>query len=364
MREEDATLMITLDPQFPIEDVKAIGARLGVSQALVPGFIPPQAGITSLEAIWFAKHIEQTTTIILPDRNIVSRMARAARDGVSHPLDHPTQIAIDLMALSQAMNFDIEPSIAFHELAHHEGNAIANEELRWFRAADHGQANAWIEIALGRSDRLASFHPGPLTDLALAAPLRRWRRNYAVALRIAALELGVQTPLKRAEALVDWMLSDFFVAGPATIFAAMFLSPRASRAGMLKQLRSPNRRRALAGVRNATWDITHLSDFVRRATSADCADKRFVFATADKALAELARLLFVDSEHLDSFEQKLGGSIKPWWDGDAATVARIICEAIAVAEERPPPTAPHGSEDYVGHWISAGERFIIDWSPR
>jgi hypothetical protein len=190
MLEEDGTVMIALDPEFPVEDVRAIGARLGESQALVPGFSPPKAGITSLEALLYAVHIERTTTVILPDRNLASRMSRAAKDGVGCPIDGPTQIAIDLMALSQAMNFEIEPAIAFHELAHRDGNAVAKEELRWFRAADHGQAKAWIQLALGRSDRLALIEPGPLTDLDLAAPIHRWRCNYAVALRVAALELG------------------------------------------------------------------------------------------------------------------------------------------------------------------------------
>jgi hypothetical protein len=363
MLEENATVMIALDPEFPFDDVEAIGARLGDSQALVPGFIPPSAGITSLEALLYAEHVERTTTIILPDRNIVSRMARAARDGVVRPVDGPTQIAIDVMALSQAMNFDIEPLIAFHELAHRDGNASANEELRWFRAADHGQAKAWIQLALDRSDRLATIEPGPPTDLDLAEPIHRWRCNYAVALHVATLELDTQTPIERAAALLDWMVTDFIVAGPAAVFAAMFLSPRASRAGMLKRLKSPDRNRAIAGVRNAAWDITHLSDFVRRAKSTDYTDKRFIFATADRTLAQLASLLFVDAEHLEGFEQQLAVAIEPWWSSDAAAVARFISNAIAAAERRPPPKSLPGIKDFVGHMILVGEHRVAGWRP-
>lgn len=363
MLEEDATVMIALDPEFPVEDVKTIGTRLGESRALVPGFSPPPAGITSLRALLYAAHVERTKTIILPDRNLASRMARAAKDGVAHPIHGPTQIAIDLMALSQAMDFEIEPAIAFHELAHRDGNAAANEELRWFRAADHGQAKAWIQLALGRSDRLAMIEPGPPTDLDLAAPIRRWRHNYAVTLRVAALELSAKSPLERVAALLDWMVSDFIVAGPAAIFAAMFLSPRASRAGMLKHLKSPDRARAISGVRNATWDITHLSDFVRRATSQDNAAKRFIFATADRVLAQLGSMLFVDAEHLDGLELQLAAGMKGWWASDAAAVAHLISKAIAIAEHRPPPKGPPGIKDYTGHLISIGEHEVTTWSP-
>ncbi|WP_156922259.1 hypothetical protein [Azorhizobium doebereinerae] len=362
--EEEAGIVIALDPRFPIEDVKMIGARLNESQALVPGFNPPTAGITSLEALLYARHVERTTIVVLPDRNVVSRMARAARDGVTHPVDGPTQIAIDLMALSQAMNFDVEPSIAFHELAHHEGNAIANAELRWFHAANHGQAEAWIQLALGRTNQLPKIELGSPNNLDLAAPLHRWRCNYAVALRVAALELGAQTPLERAAMLLNWMVSDFIVAGPAAIFAAMFLSPRASRAGMLKQLKSPDRTRAIAGVRNAAWDITHLSDFVRRVKSTDYPDKRFILATADRALAQLGKILFTNAENLDEFEEQLAMNIEPWWENDATMVAKLVSDAIAAADKRCPPEAPAGIDDYVGHWIAAGEHEVTSWPPR
>jgi hypothetical protein len=103
---------------------------------------------------------------------------------------------------------------------------------------------------------------------------------------------------------------------------------------MLKQIKSPDRARALAGVRNAAWDITHLSDFVRRVKATDYEEQRFIFATADQALAQLGHLLFVDTEHLDGFEQQLAAAIAPWWAKDAAAVAKFIANAIAAGEQR------------------------------
>jgi hypothetical protein len=359
MLEEDATIMIALDPDFPAEDVQAIAHRISASGTLIPGFIPPDIGFLAFEALVYATYVDRAATVILPDLNIVSRMARVARDGIVDPIDGPTQTAIDVMALAQAMDFDIEPSIAFHELAYCDGNHIANEKLRWFRAADHGQANAWIDLALGRSSRITTIQLGPPTTDDLAAPIHRYRCNYAAALQVAVLELdSTRSPLARAKSLLEWMVSDFIVAGPAAIFAAMFLSPRASRAGMIKQLKSPNRARALAGIRNAAWDITHLSDFVRRSKTADYEKQRFIFATADQALAQLAQLLFIDAECLDEFERQLALAIVPWWGKDAPTIAKFIAEAIAHAEERLPPQGPPGVDDYVGHQIELGESAV------
>lgn len=119
-------IIIRLDPDFPLEDVEAIGARLMASGALVPGYVPPDAGLLSIAGFRINQDIYQAETRLLPDRNLVSRMARLARDGAQQPLTGPAAIAADLMAYAQAMNLLIEPSIAFHELAHRDcaGGAV------------------------------------------------------------------------------------------------------------------------------------------------------------------------------------------------------------------------------------------------
>lgn len=363
--EDEAATIAVVSPDFPFQDVQTIVARIREAGTTVPGFIPPKVGFLSLDALLYASCVEGAKTVILPDRNIVSRMARVAREGAVHPVDTTTQAAIDLMALAQAMNFDIEPSVAFHELAHRDGNQIANEELRWFRAANHGQADAWISLALGRTSQLATVKLGAPTDIDLAAPLNRYRRNYAVALRIASLELDAEkSPLDRAKTLLEWMVSDFIVAGPAAVFAAMFLSPRASRGGLIKQLRSPDRARALAGVRNAAWDITHLSDFARLSMAADHAKKRFIFATADRALAQLGHLLFTGTDSFEGLERQLAADIVPWWGKGATEVASRVVSAARLVGTRPPPKGPPDTDDYVGQHIGLGERAVLAWRQR
>lgn len=357
--EEDATILFRISQDFPYADVEEIAGRLAGSNSLIPGFIAPEVGLVSLQAMLYAELIDQSETVVLLDRNIASRMAKIARDGARRPFDGPTQIAVDLMALSQSMNLNLEPVIAFRELAHNHGNEAALEELRWFRAADTGQAHAWIDVALGRADSLPASPTVEHETYDLAEPFHRYRCNYAALLKAAQLELDATPPHGRMADLCEWMVSDFIVAGPAALYCAMFFSPFASKAGLFKHLRSPDRQRALTGIRNAAWDVTYLSDLSRRAINESFETKRFLLATADQALAEIAPLLFIDAESSEAFEVTLAALIKPWWRKDAAAIAAFIASAMEAGCTRPPPQAAKGAEDYVGDLIAAGEQSVL-----
>jgi len=357
--EEDATILFRISSDFPRRDVEKIAGRLASSNSLIPGFIAPEVGLVSLQALLYAELIDRSETIVLLDRNIASRMAKIAREGARRPFDGPTQIAVDLMALSQSMNLDLEPVIAFRELAHNHGNEAALEELRWFRAADTGQAQAWIDVALGRADALPTTPAVEREDYDLSQPFHRYRCNYAVLLKAAELELSGKPPPDRMADLCRWMVSDFIVAGPATLYCAMFFSPFAAKAGLFKYLRSPHRQRALTGIRNAAWDVTYLSDLSRRAMTESFETKRNLLATADQALAEIAPLLFIDAEDFDAFEASLASLLEPWWGKDASSIAGCIASGIDAGRTRPSPQAPEEVEDYVGDLIAAGERRVL-----
>lgn len=356
MLEEDADVVLRLEPDFNIDEIVAIAEKLEASGAFVPGYIPAPAGFLAFETIAYTAFVEQAETILLPDRNVVSRMAAIARKGMPASPDATFQLAAEIMALSQSVDFMIEPSVAFHELAHRLGNDVALEELSWFRVADQTQHLAWIEIAMGRASSLPETARETQPFANFEAPLNRWIRNYVVALKVGTLELSPLPRKEKATALIEWMVSDFIVAGPATLFATMYLSPRATKARMMKQLKSKDRERALLGVRNASWDITYLSEFVRMVKSSDYKKRRFILATGDRKMAELAKLMFPDVETQSEFEAFLATALLPWWDKEAAFVARLICDAIEEAEAREPPTSV--TNDYVADLITAGEAEI------
>jgi len=108
--------------------------------------------------------------------------------------------------------------------------------------------------------------------------------NYVVMLMFAQLELTPElASINRVLTLLKWMCSDVIIVGPAAIFPCVYFAPlNPPRQGLLKGLRSPNRERALAAIKNAAWDITHISDFIERINEALAEDqRRFIFTTLD-----------------------------------------------------------------------------------
>ncbi len=360
----EARYIVRFEEGFPRQDVEALGAELMDSGVLAPGFYPPPAGLLNLDAIVYAKDEQGYDTVFLPDRNLVSRMARVARDGHADLQDKTSRSALALMAYSQALGLDLEPSVAFHELGSISGNAVAHEELSWFRAADKAAAHDWIAAAAGRLARVDLGAPAPLQSHDFAFPLRRQRRNYVVALKIARLALeDVGSPLERAIALLDWMYDDFLFAGPAAAFATMYFGPKAAKRGLFKRLRAPKaREEAIAGVKNAAWDMTHLSEFVRRVAVAEAERRRYVFASGDLSLVRIARTLLLQPQAADGWPS-LGEALAEWWSPkDAQALADAMFDRVERLQVsgRPLPDPAVGDIDAM---IAAGEAWVRAWRP-
>jgi hypothetical protein len=356
---EGGSVMVALDPRFPLRDVETITLMLQEWDILVPGYQPPAEGILSMLDLISTANMENEKTVILPDRNLVTRMASIAKDGVPNSPNLPTIQAASLMALAQSLDFYIEPSVAFHELASREGNTTAHSELSWFRAADEAQSLAWIDLALGRAQALLNPQPISEQETDLAFPPDRWRRNYAVALKMAELELAEISNVDRLLRLMQWMIDDFIFAGPAACFAAMYYSPTASRGGMIKHLRSPDRCRAIAGVKNAAWDITYISDFVRRAREPSDCKTWYILATADKNLMSVASL-----SNLNAIPGQIAEAYSQWWSpSDANKIESEMIRHAELVKRRPMRNSMNGEGSPVDKFISSGEAFLNAWLP-
>lgn len=360
MAGPDGFFAVQFPSDFPMGDMIQIASDLMADGGIVAGYIPAERGMLDLLVIKYSELMGERT-LILPDRNLVSRMAAIAEGRARFPLDRTTQLAADLMAYCQCMNLNFDPAIAFHELAHTQGNEEANREIAWFRASDDAQALAWVDISRGRAQTLGRLSPAPLTSHDLAAPLDRWERNYIVALKIAELELSDRKPIERALSLLDWMLADYFLAGPAAIFASMYFSPYAAKKRLMKSLRSADRGKAIDGVRNAAWDMTHLSDLARRMKTEGDGPGRFIFATGDRGLAGIAKLIPIDAEPAD-LEGRLAQQMSIWWpEQDLAVLAGRFADAIFVSLTRPAPAGPEGADDPIADFIIAGEQAVRAW---
>lgn len=349
---------VILPPDFPYMELRSIGEMLEANGVLVPGYRPPPVGLCHPDAFIFETNFENIQTILLPDRNIVSRMAKIVSGAA---MDATLRKIAAIKAFCHFLDIQIEPAIAFHELAQTQGNEAANLELARFRDADNADPHPWLDLAFGYLDALdpmAPQHSPESHDLAF--PLRRWRRNYIAALKIAELELSGRENLDRMLDLLLWMRNDFIIAGPAALLACIYFAPNSPpRKGLFKQLRSPNRLRAIDGVRNAAWDLTHLSELVRNVNETNGSQIRLLFASFDEGLRNLAGLLFTLSADNFSDEQLVEALVSWWSRTHAKQIADCLVDLLADLDDESRKQRQASSPESIDEMIRRGEQLLF-----
>lgn len=355
---EDTSRTVILPPNFPYMELLDLGEMLQAEGVFVPGYQPPLVGLCHPNAFIFEANFDNTQTILLPDRNIVSRMAKIAAGA---PMDVTLRKIAAIKVFCHFLDIKIEPAVAFHELAQTQGNEAANLELARFRDADNADPQPWLNLAFGDLDALEPICAQHLPESHdLAFPLRRWRRNYIAALKIAELELSDCKNLERILRLLSWMRDDFIIAGPAALLACIYFAPNSPpRKGIFKQLHSHDRSRAIKGVKNAAWDITHLSELIRKANEVDGSQKRLLFASFDEALRTLAKLLFTISTGRLSRELLIEELIS-WWSRDhAEQIAASFVELLANIDDESRKQQQANSRASIDEMIKKGEQIVL-----
>lgn len=348
---------------FPYQDLLELSKVIEAADILTPGYIPPPVGLCHPDGFIYERNFEGIKTVLLPDRNVASRFAQIAKGAVVNDVVRPV---IALLAFSHFLDIEIEPSVAFHELAHKQGNEIANEELAWLRQADNANPHEKMDVALGRAESLVGLAP-PQTigELDLAFPLSRWRRNYIVTLKIGELELAGLPHLDRMLALLDWMHRDFIVAGPAAMLACIYFAPNSPpRKGLLKQLQSSDRSRAIEGAKNAAWDITHLSDFVHRVNVSVDEPTRYIFASLDRNLHRIARSLF-DFGANGIRQDNIVDELSHWWPyAQAQTIGERLIDLFDCIDQPERKARRQQAVGFIDSLIHVGESMFRQWSPQ
>jgi hypothetical protein len=353
---------VPIDPA----DLKRVSEILRSADVFTPTFFAADVDRYDPAVYLQQAHRFATDTVLRMDRNVFTRILALARG--EQPED-AHRVAAAVVAFAQCAGIEIEPNMALYEVAHREGQAAAVEELALFRRADHAHPGYWGEIALGRSNYLREL-PGIWTSTGLdeqadfTMPLRRWRRNYILCLKLAELELTNGSAAERLRTFIRWAYEEFVLGGPAIALAAHYLAPNAPRKRLLKGLRSPDRARALEGIRNAAWDVTlvsqWLSDIERQEES-----RRLVLLTSfDTAVHRIARAVGDTNGLSDSSQDPLTAVLCHLWGPIAgARLAKEIDVLYATrdAPERRINSGPdtHTIEDY----IARGEATIRAWRP-
>ncbi|WP_434672860.1 hypothetical protein [Pseudomonas sp. R1-15] len=349
--------MLPID--FPVDDLIEVSEMLRAASLLTPGYLPPDAGIYE-PAVYFYARDQGVQTVILPDRNVASRIAQLAK-GKETTNDKQLKLSAALLGFAQLLNIDFEPGVSFHELAHRCGNTSSADELGWFRAADNAPPQDMLNVALDRTNRVSrTYTPVEASHLNLELPLKRWNRNYITALKILELDLAPGEQVDKMLRLLDWMSTSLVFAGPALMLACVYLGTHSpARKNVFKNSRSADRMAAIAGVRNAAWDITHLSDFILRSNeSADLGNVQYLLASFDAHLKLTTNLLMtVGREGSDA--SLIAAGLAQWWGAkDAQRIAHEV--VIQLRRINSDSHVPKTSDDpdYISKLILLGERLV------
>lgn len=344
-------------------DVKALAALLSGRDVFTPSFITSGADVYNPFTYIQQRAISGTETILVADRNIFTRWLALLNGAVARP-EHRVVAAV--MAFAQCASAMIEPNIALYEAAATIGSNAANEELRQFRIADNLEPAYWAEVALGRASKLSFTQQDdtpPVKPVDFETPLRRWRRNYVITLKIAELALRGGKAESQMAVLLRWMYEDFLIGGPATILAAHYLAPNNGRRGLLKNLWSSNRERAVLGVRNAAWDLTLLSDWVIRVQEQKRRNELALLCSLDRKVVEFARLLTDEPPEEPTTISPVSMIFESLWGTAAGRRLSTLAENY-LGDAGNPARQLHRPEEvgyYVDRLILEGEAFIRRW---
>lgn len=355
---------VPIDPS----DLSKVAQMLRAADVFTPTFHAPETDIYDPTVYLEQKYRFKTETVLRLDRNVLTRILALAR---GKPPTNAHRLAAAVLAFAQCAQIEIEPNLALYEVAHHDGNATAGSELALFRRADHVHPGYWAEIALGREDCLGELpeiahrlKPEAKTNFTM--PLRRWRRNYILCLKLAELELGAGNATERLRAFVRWSYHEFLLGGPALALAAHYLAPNAPRKRLMKGLRSADRERALEGIRNAAWDLSIVSQWLLDAEQQEKCYRLVLLTSFDAGVHRVARAVADTSSTGDVTESPLRRSLSHLWGSESGS--RLAAEIEGFYENR---NAPHrrinaGTNSItIDEFIAQGEARIRAWeSPR
>lgn len=344
-------------------DVESITDLLRGQDVFTPSFVT--TGTDVYNPLTYAQQqiIAGTKTILLADRNVFTRWLALLKGAVAEP-EH--RIVAAVMAFAQCAGIVIEPNLALYEAAATAGSNAANEELRQFRIADNLEPECWADVALGQSTKLSFTQPPDppsVQSVDFEMPLHRWRRNYIIALKLAKLALrGGKAESQMAE-LLHWMYEDFLIGGPASILAVNYLAPNSDRKGLLKNLWSPDRERAVLGVRNAAWDLTLLSDWISRVQEQERRNELSLLCSLDRKVIEFARLLTDESPEEPTAVSPLSRIYESLWGPAAGRRLATLAESHLNDAGNPARqlNRPEEVGYYVDRLIQEGEAFIRNW---
>jgi hypothetical protein len=207
-----------------------------------------------------------------------------------------SRLTAGVMAFASCANLQIEPSIALYEGSASGARRAWKRDLEIFHRADEIHPVNWAALALGHAERFDRRIPGkrvktePTKTFDPTAKLRFYGFVYPIVLKMATINrVGGKSDKKMIE-LLDWMYCCWHFSAPATLLALRALSHDPPK-DVFKSIGSTDRKKALAGVKNAAWDLVYITAWYERIKTQIKANEFTVLCSKDRVFLNVAELL-------------------------------------------------------------------------
>jgi len=362
--DPDTEWLIQYTPPVPRERLDRVQEMLRAHQPFVPGVFlaDPYDVVTYLPR----QLLHGEEYCLLVDRNVVTRWVGAVRGSRITPAH---RAAAAVMAFAQCADLLIEPALAFHELVGRFSSEEINREIDSFYTAEETPPTAWVELAFEEGDLLPQPAPESQRQRVshdLSVPLYRWRRSYVLALKIADLQLAGGRPESLMRRLIEWMYADFLIGAAAVQLASYYFAPGAPRSGLLKALYSPDRQRAIEGVRNAAWDLTLVGEWlhrVRQSFENPAERRRWILCSLDRSIRRMADGLLSYEDPEDELSHLTDIFSRVWEPKASQRLAILLYEFQQTAANPNRYLNQDPKAEAIDAFIADGEQRIRDWSP-
>jgi len=282
---------LTYHSPLPPADITALQELLRESNSFVPSFV--DADVYSVETYIVQYATARTETTFLFDRNLYSQVVALAKGSQATT---NSRVAAAIMAFASCANAHIEPSLALYEGSASGARRAWKHDLGVFHKADEIHPTNWAALALGRVERFDRRIPGkrlrsgPAKNFDPTAKLRFYGFVYPIALKMATISRVGGRPDKKMIELLDWMYHRWHFSAPATCLALQALSHDPPR-NIFKNIGSADRKKALAGVKNAAWDLVYITAWYERIKAQVQEHELTVLCSRDRVFLTVAELL-------------------------------------------------------------------------
>src|SRR3990172_6556150 len=319
------------NPPVNPDDISLIQKIMKDNDILVGAGIQQEAIYNAADYLLFnEKHSGELR--VLFDRNFLTRLVNIAKRKNINSTDPQYKLVSAAMAFFIFCEVIIEPNMAIYEYGFKKDHIQANDDLTYFRIADHIHPQKYADIALGRAisvekkelniarSYLKNFSKTKEDNF--SKQLSKWELNYLFALKIAQLKKSTLSPKQQIEAYFKWMEEEALFNAVASVFATIFLSPNPPEGKMIEGIGSSDNLKFLHGIQKAAWDMTYIT-YWGKSIRMSQPTTTWLLCSNDKAMKRIAKALFVPDEHNE--ELSLTNFVSEYWCGRRAlTVVNAI----------------------------------------